>query len=117
MWPGIDIHEKVFELVVGSCGAIIAELLHWHRIARQGRWPQYATSWPYWVITALVILAGGIVTAAVSTPGSSLLQLLLLGIAGPQLLQSAARAQRKKPKDKDVYLGAQSTSWTEFMGA
>lgn len=116
MWPGIDYHEKLFELAIGACGALIAEILHWHRIARHGRWPQYSTSWPYWLITVLVILSGGIVTAAVSNPGSSLLQLLLLGIAGPQLLQSAARSQRKKPKDKDVYLGTEGRSWHDFMG-
>ena len=111
----IDYKAELFELAVGSCGAIIAEILHWHRIARRGRWPKYASSWPYWLITVLVILAGGVVTAAVSNPGSSLLQLLLLGVAGPQLLHSAAQSQLRKRQDKDVYLGANASTWREFI--
>jgi hypothetical protein len=111
----IDYQAEALELAVGSCGAIIAEILHWYRIARRGRWPKYAGSWRYWLITVLVILAGGVVTAAVSNPGSSLLQLLLLGIAGPQLLHSAAQSRIHKRQDKDAYLGAEMGTWHEFL--
>jgi hypothetical protein len=112
----IDYYQaELFELVAGSCGAIIAEILHWNRIARRGRWPKYASSWQYWFITVLVVLAGGVVTAAVSNPNSSVLQLLLLGTAGPQLLYSAAQSYRQKPQNKDVYLGLERSSWQEFL--
>lgn len=111
----IDYQEELFELAIGSSGAVIAEILHWHRIARRGRWPKYARSWLYWFITILVILAGGVVTAAVSNPGSSLLQLLLLGIAGPQLLHSAAQSQLQKRQGKEIYLGTEESTWREFL--
>lgn len=112
----INLKQELIEMTLGACGAIIAEVMHWHRIARRGRWPKYARSWLYWLITALVILSGGLVTAAVSNPGSSLLQLLLIGISGPQLLHSAAQTQIQWRPGKDVYLGAERSTWREFLG-
>src|SRR5712664_4046845 len=111
----INSESELFEMAVGACGAIIAEVLHWHRIARRGRWPKYAKSLRYWFITFLVVLAGGVVTAAVSTPGSSLLQLLLLGVAGPQLLHSAARSHATTGPDKGVYLGSETDTLRGFL--
>jgi hypothetical protein len=111
----IDLKKELLEMAVGACGAIIAEVLHWQRIARRGRWPKYAGSWRYWLITVLVILSGGLVTAAVSNPGSSLFQLLLIGISGPQLLHSAAQSQVQKRQDRDIYLGAEGSTWREFL--
>ena len=71
------------------------------------------------LITGLVIVAGGGVTAAVADPGSSLLQLLLLGIVGPELLYSIAqsRIHNRKDKDKGAYLGGEPGRLGDFLGA
>jgi hypothetical protein len=106
---------ELFEAAVGSCGALVAELMHWHRIAIRGRWPKYSRSWRYWLITGLVIVASGAVTATVSAPGSSLLQLMLVGISGPELLYSLSRSRVHEQPDKRVYLGAEPGTWGGFL--
>ena len=111
----IDIQAELPQFALGCVGGAISEVLHWHRIARRGRWPQYAHSFGYWIITVVFLAAGGVVAAAVSPPNSSPLQLLLLGIVGPQLLQSAARAQNFKRQGGDVHLGASHGQFREFL--
>jgi hypothetical protein len=106
---------ELFEAAVGSCGALVAELMHWHRIAIRGRWPKYSRSWRYWLITGLVIVASGGVTAAVSSPGSSLLQLMLVGISGPEFLFSLSRSRVRDQPDKRVYLGTETGTWGGFL--
>ncbi len=107
---------RIFEFAVGCLGALIPEILHWHRIARRGRWPQYASSFRYWFVTLSVVLAGGAVASLVSPPGSSAMQLLLLGTVGPSLLQSAAQNQRLAPQDGQPHLGANTFWLWEFLG-
>jgi hypothetical protein len=100
-------YEQLLQFAIGCCGAFTSEILHWHRISRRGKWPKYAASPVYWVVTLLLVLCGGLVAASVSPPSASPLQLLLVGIAGPQLLQLAA--QSRKPlgsKDDELYLGS-----------
>jgi len=113
----ISIRTEVAEFLLGVCGAVIAEALHWHRIARQNKWPKYAKRSIYWILTSLIILGGGVIAAAVSGPGTSPLQLMLLGIVGPQLLQATARARvpQRSTDNDDVYLGPDRSSISEFM--
>lgn len=103
------------EFAVGCVGALIPEILHWHRIARRGRWPQYASAFRYWLITFIVILLGGTVAALVSPPGSSAMQLILLGTVGPSLLQSAAQNQRLAPQDSQPRLGVNRFWLRDFL--
>src|SRR6185436_16887518 len=51
-WYSMPILDRLdlFQAAIGSCGALLAELMHWHRIARRGRWPKYGRSWRYWLI-------------------------------------------------------------------
>jgi hypothetical protein len=107
---------RMFEFAVGCVGALIPEILHWHRIARRGRWPQYASSIRYWLVTFVVILLGGTVASLVSPPGSSAMQLLLLGTVGPGLLQSASQNHRLAPQDGQPRLGTNRFWLFEFLG-
>lgn len=45
----------------GTVGGIGGELLKWYSMREQlhAKKPDYATSWSYWIITILMILAGG----------------------------------------------------------
>jgi hypothetical protein len=106
---------RLNEFLIGCVGALIPEVLHWHRIARRGRWPQYAASVRYWVITFFLILLGGAVTALVSPPGSSGMQLLLLGTVGPSILQSAAQNKRLASKEGPPHLGVNRSWLLDFL--
>ena len=110
-----DYSQELFKFAIGACGSAMAEVIHWHRVARRGRWPKYANSVAYWFLTAAMIAAGGVVTAAVSITGSSPMQMLLVGLAAPQLVESIARS-RNEHGNKEVYLGADNGSWWDFLG-
>src|SRR5260370_10491882 len=79
-----------FAFAVGCLGGAVPEVLHWHRIARPGRWPQYASSIRYWLTTLALILIARSVAALVSPTGSSAMLLLLLRTVPPHVLHSAA---------------------------
>ena len=107
---------RISAFLVGCVGALIPEILHWHRIARRGRWPQYGSSVRYWVITVILILLGGAVTALVSPPGSSAMQLLLPRDCRPE--HSAIwrlKNQRLASKDGQPHLGANRFWLRDFL--
>jgi hypothetical protein len=48
--------------LIGCLGGLLCELLHWWNLRTKPEWPAY-TKWPaYWVLTLLMIAAGGAVT-------------------------------------------------------
>ena len=104
-----------FAFAVGCLGAVVPEVLHWHRIARRGRWPQYASSIRYWLTTLALILIGGAVAALVSPSGSSAMQLLLLGTVAPNVLQSGAQNYRLMPQDDKPHLGPDRFWLRDFL--
>lgn len=114
--PLVDYSQELFEFAIGACGGAVAEVLHWHRVARRGRWPRYARSAGYWFLTAAMLAVSGVVTAAVSKSGSPPLQMLLVGLAAPQFVESMARSRNGRGDKKDVYLGAADASWWDFLG-
>jgi hypothetical protein len=112
------------QFVWGCLGAALPELLHWRRISKRGRFPQYGRSPLYWVMTATLLLAGGAVAAGISPNGSSPVQLLLLGVAGPQLLLTASQTLTLKKqestgtnpdKKNSLYLGSHLSTITTFL--
>jgi hypothetical protein len=113
----MPITEELIQFGIGCCGGLSSEVLHWHRIARRGRWPRYAKSLGYWVVTLLLIACGGAIAAAASPAESSALQLLIIGIAGPQLLQAAAQSRIAGAKEDELYLGSEQGGLLEFLGS
>lgn len=114
----MNYHEQLPQFAIGCAGAAIAEILHWHRIARRGKWPRYGRSAVYWLVTLLLVTCGGVIAALVSPSGSAPLQLLIIGIAGPQLLELAVQSRvRNARKDGEVHLGSDSTGIADFLGS
>ena len=111
----MEISSELGQLAVGSLGGAISEVMHWHRIARRGRWPKYARSLGYWVVTSLLIVSGGVVASAVSGPNASAIQLLLLGIVGPQLLQLVAQSKLTSAHVDEPHLGVARGTIVEFL--
>jgi hypothetical protein len=113
----VDFRVELSQVAIGGVGALISEVLHWHRIARRGRWPKYARSLAYWLITLLVIVMGGAVAALVSPAGTTPTQLLLLGMVGPQLLQAAAQSSALRRESGDAFLGIDRHRFRDFLAS
>ena len=113
----VDLNGELGQVALGCIGAIVSEALHWHRIARRGRWPQYAHSLSYWFVTFLIILLGGIISATVSPPGTTATQVLLMGAVGPQLIDAVARSRRPMPQPIEPHLGVSRDGLLEFLSS
>jgi hypothetical protein len=78
----------------GIIGAAIDEVLHWAGIRRKDGRPTYASQLKYWVITAALVLVGGVVALAlgistelIKTP----LAAMLAGFTAPALIKKLAK--------------------------
>lgn len=81
--------------VFGCSGAGFAELLHWAGLRRRSTFPIYVRTLSYWIITALLILAGGIVSYATHTSvdgGITNLTSLVIGFAAPAFVKGLSKA-------------------------
>ena len=90
---------------MGIVGGFLGELLKFYRVRdefhRTG-WPRYAKNLPYWIITGLMILAGGLFVYAYESSGQQVNAILALniGATAPLILRSmfgTAESGVKKP--------------------
>ncbi|MDE5441088.1 hypothetical protein GWG65_06380 [Bradyrhizobium sp. CSA207] len=74
-------------------GGAFCELLHWGGLKRSAYVEIYARSIKYWLITVLMIIAGGLLATAMSLSGSGLTPLtaILVGYSAPSLIQKLAK--------------------------
>jgi hypothetical protein len=56
----MDIADLAQVFGLGALGGTLVELLRWWKIREADRLPTYASKAGYWVITALMICAGGV---------------------------------------------------------
>ena len=73
--------------LVGCMGGFCVELIHWWHIKREPEWPIYFKSLIYWVITLLMIAAGGVVCWLYFGESGDGIKIFHVGITTPLLLQ------------------------------
>jgi hypothetical protein len=79
----------------GCVGSACDELLHWASLRRRRTFPTYVRSIKYWVVTALLVLMGGVVALAYGSSSFRLitpLTVLIVGYCAPALIKSLSRA-------------------------
>jgi len=72
---------------VGCAGGALAELLHWWGLRCDSRLPAYLKSVFYWVVTALMVGAGGFVAWLYFGARAEGLLALHVGLSTPLILQ------------------------------
>jgi hypothetical protein len=77
---------------VGVLGGALAELLKWYLLRESENPPAYLRSGFYWVITALMALAGGVLAIIQKIETSNILLALNIGISAPMILKGLAAA-------------------------
>ncbi len=76
--------------VLGLVGGALAELLKWYQLKESPNLPEYARKPMYWVLTGLMILAGGVLVVVYGVTPSNPLLALNIGLSAPLLLKGLA---------------------------
>ena len=76
--------------LTGTAGGVLLELLHWYALKREERLPQYASSIFYWVVSALMALAGGALAWLYFGARAEAIVAAHIGLSAPLILQKFA---------------------------
>jgi hypothetical protein len=87
---------EVFGL--GALGAALAELLRWWQLREAREFPVYVRNLGYWILTGLMIAAGGVVATLYGLGLSNPAALVNLGASTPAIL--GALAAKTGPRDR-----------------
>lgn len=69
---------------------MLAELLRWYKLREAAELPLYARSPFYWVLTVLMILAGGFLAVLYGTHSKNAILVVQIGLSAPLLLRVLA---------------------------
>lgn len=78
--------------LAGLAGGCLLELLHWYALKKEPRFPDYARSPAYWVLSALMAFAGGGVALLYFGARAEALVAVHVGLSAPLILQKLASA-------------------------
>jgi hypothetical protein len=101
--------------VLGVVGGALAELLKWYQLRESISFPAYSKTPIYWVITVLMILAGGFLAVVQGVEGSKPLLALNIGISAPLILKGLAATVPAQPQTKKVLGEAPKGSVLDFV--
>lgn len=76
--------------LVACMGGVFAELLKWYKLREIGKLPTYARQAFYWIVTILMVLAGGVVAILYGDSEKSALLVAQLGATTPLLIRGLA---------------------------
>ncbi len=78
-------------IALGFAGGAAAELLQWFRIRKElyRGIPDWAKSWPYWVVTAAMVGVGGLLVFIYGIESNPILA-FHVGVSAPLILKSLA---------------------------
>lgn len=102
--------------LVGCLGGVLAELAKWYQLRESPNFPVYAQSIMYWIITAAMIVAGGVLAALYGTDPKNAILVANIGVSAPLIVSSLAKAN---PLDNKKRLAAQRagpTVWDFLAG-
>lgn len=83
----------------GILGGALGELLKWYSLRESPNLPEYIRSWFYWVITVLMILAGGGLVLIQGVQPENPWLAINVGITAPLILKGFASVVPIKPPD------------------
>ena len=108
----MDIAESAQVFGLGALGGTLVELLRWWKIREADRLPTYASKAGYWVITALMICAGGVMATLYGLDLHNAAALINIGASTPAIIGAVATKPQVSvhaaPEQSHVDLGQKS---------
>jgi hypothetical protein len=92
MSGGVELTSDWAVFLVGLFGGAAAELVHWFGLRTNPRFPQYWTSFRYWMITGIMMLVAGVFTWLNFGSQAQGLTAFEIGLLTPLILQKAIAA-------------------------
>ena len=84
-------------MFLAACGGgVLAEAVKWYQLRESPVLPDYAKGWVYWIITIVMILAGGGLAVAYGGDIKTHIQAINIGASAPLIIKalfSAAQAE------------------------
>ena len=77
---------------LGVFGGILGEAIKWYRIRESRFLPDYVKSPLYWLITAVIILSGGILSSLYGLEPKNAILIVNIGISSPLIIQALAQS-------------------------
>jgi hypothetical protein len=82
--------------LVGAFGGFLVELLRWYKLKESPSLPDYASRWIYWVLTVLMILAGGGLAVLYGLGPINAVTVANIGASAPALIGALAAPPRQR---------------------
>jgi hypothetical protein len=98
---------NIVVFLLGIVGGALAELLKWYQMRESPNLPVYARSPLYWIITVLMMLAGGVLALVQGVDAANPLLALNVGISAPLILKGLAAAKPPEPSRTTYPRGAE----------
>jgi hypothetical protein len=77
--------------LVGCFGGALAELIKWYSMRESDNLPRYAKLLRYWLITAGIVICGGVLATLYGTTRVNALLAVNIGASAPLIISSLAR--------------------------
>lgn len=77
--------------VAGAVGGVLAELVRWYQLRESPNLPAYASSLFYWVVTGLMVAAGGALAVLYGTTAVNALLAVNVGASAPLIIKALAQ--------------------------
>ena len=86
----------------GCAGGVLAELLHWWNLRESPQLPAYSKSPFYWIVTVVMILAGGFVAWIYFGSKAEAIIAVHVGLSAPLILQKLVTSLPSTKGSKNI---------------
>lgn len=104
-------------LGLGMLGGLAIEVMRWWKLRTSEQFPQFARSPAYWLITASMIVIGGVLATLYGLDGRNPIAIVQLGASAPALLGAMASGRNIVPGAQGDGDGESEDSSSTLAGA